>query len=167
MALGPTQRVFSAAKRLLKSLVANSETRLRLAVLELEEERARLLVLLLLAGASLLLLLLGVATLTALVVVLFWDTYRLTAISVSAGVLIALSILLAVIAMRQAKRHTLLKETLKQLAADRALLEVNEDDSSQQRHRGLDWGADLLPSFPGCPPVIDFSSNTQPPEVPL
>lgn len=40
MALGPTQRVFSAAKRLLKSLVANSETRLRLAVLELEEERA-------------------------------------------------------------------------------------------------------------------------------
>ena len=45
MALGPTQRVFSAAKRLLKSLVANSETRLRLAVLELEEERARLLVL--------------------------------------------------------------------------------------------------------------------------
>jgi len=111
MALGPTQRVFSAAKRLLKSLVA--------------------LVLLLLAGASLLLLLLGVATLTALVVVLFWDTYRLTAISVSAGVLIALSILLAVIAMRQAKRHTLLKETLKQLAADRALLEVNEDDSSR------------------------------------
>lgn len=73
MALGPTQRVFSAAKRLLRSLLANGETRLRLAVLELEEERARLLVLLLLAGASLLLLLLGVATLTALVVVLFWD----------------------------------------------------------------------------------------------
>lgn len=133
MALGPTQRVFSAAKRLLKSLIANGETRLRLAVLELEEERARLLTLLLLAGASLLLLLLGVATLTALVVVLFWDTYRLTAIGVSAGVLIALSFLLAVIAIRQAKQHTLLKETLKQLAADRALLEVNEDDSSQHR----------------------------------
>ena len=42
MALGPTQRVFSAANRLLKSLVANSETRLRLAVLELEEEKASL-----------------------------------------------------------------------------------------------------------------------------
>ncbi len=134
MALGPTQRVFSAAKRLLKSLVANGETRLRLAVLELEEERARLLTLLLLAGASLLLLLLGIATLTALIVVLFWDTYRLTAIGVSAAVLMSLSFLLAFIAIRQAKQHTLLKETLKQLSADRALLEVNEDDSPQRRH---------------------------------
>lgn len=134
MALGPTQRVFSAAKRLLKSLIANGETRLRLAVLELEEERARLLTLLLLAGASLLLLLLGVATLTALVVVLFWDTYRLTAIGVSAVVLIGTSLLLALIAIRQAKQHTLLKETLKQLAADRALLEV-QDDAPPQNHR--------------------------------
>ncbi|AQU81820.1 MULTISPECIES: phage holin family protein [unclassified Halomonas] len=133
MALGPTQRVFSAAKRLLSSLIANGETRLRLAVLELEEERARLLTLILLAGASLLLLLLGIATLTALVVVLFWDTYRLTAIGVSAFVLIALSFLLAFVALRQAKRHTLLKETLKQLAADRALLETNDDDISQNR----------------------------------
>nr|WP_290695996.1 phage holin family protein [Halomonas sp. UBA3074] len=134
MALGPTQRVFSAVKRLLKSLVANSETRLRLAVLELEEERARLLVLLLLAGASLLLLLLGIATLTALIVVLFWDTYRLTAIAISAGALIGASLLLAVIAVRQSKRHSLLKETLKQLAADRALLEEPSDETIR-RHR--------------------------------
>ncbi|WP_447929121.1 MULTISPECIES: phage holin family protein [unclassified Vreelandella] len=128
MALGPTQRVFSAAKRLIGSLVANSETRLRLAVLELEEERARILVLFLLAGASLLLLLLGVATLTALVIILFWDTYRITAIVFSAGVLIFLSLLFALIAIRQAKSHTLLKETLKQLSADRALLEANQHD---------------------------------------
>lgn len=133
MALGSTQRVFSAAKRLLSSLIANGETRLRLAVLELEEERARLLMLLLLAGASLLLLLLGVATLTALVVVIFWDTYRLTAISVSGAVLIATSFMLAIIALRQAKRHTLLKETLKQLATDRALLEAREDDTDNRR----------------------------------
>lgn len=134
MALGPTQRVFSAVKRLLRSLVANSETRLRLAVLELEEERARLLVLLLLAGASLLLLLLGIATLTALIVVLFWDTYRLTAIAISAGALIGASLLLAIIAVRQSKRHSLLKETLKQLAADRALLEEPSDETIR-RHR--------------------------------
>ncbi|SDO01208.1 phage holin family protein [Vreelandella arcis] len=133
MALGPTQRVFSAAKRLLNSLIANGETRLRLAVVELEEERSRLLVLMLLAGASLLLLLLGVATLVALVVVLFWDTYRLTAIAVSALVLIAASFLLAMIALRQAKQHTLLKETLRQLAADRALLEAKNE--SEQRPR--------------------------------
>ncbi|WP_172117108.1 phage holin family protein [Halomonas hibernica] len=132
MSLGPTQRVFSAAKRLVRSLVANSETRLRLAVLELEEERARLVTLFLLTGASLLLLLLGVITLTALVIVVFWDSYRLLAIGVSAGVLIAASLLLAAIAIRQAKRHTFLKETLKQLAADRALLEVKSDEANQQ-----------------------------------
>ncbi|WP_447555847.1 phage holin family protein [Vreelandella sp. EE22] len=134
MALGSTQRVFSAVKRLLGSLVANSETRLRLAVLELEEERSRLLVLFLLAGASLLLLLLGVATLTALVVILFWDTYRITAIAFSSGVLIFLSLLFALIAVRQARSHTLLKETLKQLAADRALLEANQHDKPDERY---------------------------------
>ncbi|MCS2608946.1 phage holin family protein [Halomonas dongshanensis] len=128
MALGPTQRAFSAAKRLLASLVSTSETRLRLAVLELEEERARLLTLLLLAGASLLLLMLGVGTATALVIAIFWDTYRLTAIGVSAAVLLGLSLLLAFIAIRQAKRHTLLKETLKQLAADKALLAHHHDE---------------------------------------
>ncbi|MFN2409709.1 MAG: phage holin family protein [Halomonas sp.] len=133
MALGPTQRVFSAAKRLLNSLIANGETRLRLAVVELEEERSRLLVLLLLAGASLLLLLLGIATLVALVVVLFWDTYRLTAIGVSALVLIVASFTLAMIALRQAKQHTLLKETLNQLAADRALLEAKNESDQRPR----------------------------------
>ncbi|KPQ23698.1 MULTISPECIES: phage holin family protein [unclassified Halomonas] len=133
MALGPTQRVFSAAKRLLNSLIANGETRLRLAVVELEEERSRLMVLMLIAGASLLLLLLGVATLVALVVVLFWDTYRLTAIAVSALVLIAASFTLAVIALRQAKQHTLLKETLRQLAADRALLEAKNEPEQRAR----------------------------------
>lgn len=55
-----------------------------------------------------------------------------------------------------------------QRAIDRVLLDAGEPGfaGAWLRHRGLDWGADLLPSFPGCPPVIDFSSNTQPPEVP-
>lgn len=133
MASGPSQRVFSAAKRLLQTLLANGETRLRLAVLELEEERARLLTLILLAGASLLLLLLGVATLTALVIILFWDSYRIAAIGVSAGVLLFASLLLGIIAVRQAKRHTLLKETLNQLSTDRALMELDDDAEPQEK----------------------------------
>ncbi len=133
MALGPTQRVFEAAKRLLKTLLSGGETRLRLAVLELEEERDRLLSLLLLAGASLVLLLLGIATLTALVVVIFWDSYRLIAIAGSAGVLLALSGILALIARKQARTHTLLKETLSQLAADRNLLEADTHDDKSRR----------------------------------
>ncbi|MYL23848.1 phage holin family protein [Vreelandella massiliensis] len=133
MALGPSQRVFAAAKRLLTTLLANGETRLRLAVLELEEERARLLTLILLAGASLLLLLLGVATLTALVIILFWDSYRIAAIGVSAGVLLFASLILGIIAIRQARRHTLLKETLNQLSTDRALMELDDDAEPQEK----------------------------------
>ena len=133
MASGPSQRVFSAAKRLLQTLLANGETRLRLAVLELEEERARLLTLILLAGASLLLLLLGVATLTALVIILFWDSYRIAAIGVSAGVLLFASLLLGSIAIRQARRHTLLKETLNQLSTDRALMELDDNAEPQEK----------------------------------
>ncbi|MDN6179966.1 MAG: phage holin family protein [Halomonas subglaciescola] len=132
MALGPSQRVILAARRVLKTLLANGETRLRLAVLELEEERARLLTLILLAGASLILFMLAAATLTALVIATFWDSYRLLAIGASAAVLLLASILLALIAVHQAKRHTLLKDTLSQLATDRALLESDDDDRQQR-----------------------------------
>jgi uncharacterized membrane protein YqjE len=132
MALGPSQRVIHATRRALKTLVANGETRLRLVVLELEEERARLLTLILLAGASLLLFMLGTATLTALVIAIFWDSYRLLAIGASASVLLLASLVLAAVAVRQARRHTLLKDTLSQLATDRALLEQN-NDARQER----------------------------------
>lgn len=128
MAAGPGQGVFHALRRVAGTLLANGETRLRLAVLELEEERARLLTLVLLAGASLLMFLLGVATLTALVIALFWDSYRLIAIGASAGVLLLASVSLALIAVRQARRHTLLKDTLGQLATDRELLEQKRDE---------------------------------------
>ena len=133
MASGPGQRTIDAAKRLLRTLLANGETRLRLAVLELEEERARLLTLMLLAGASLVLLLLGVATLTALVIILFWDSYRIAAIAISAGVLIAISLILAFTAIHKARQHTMFKETLKQFSTDRALLELEQDANAENK----------------------------------
>ncbi|MFW3614011.1 phage holin family protein [Billgrantia antri] len=124
---GPVQRLFVIGKRLLASLVATGETRLRLAVLELEEERARLATLLLLLGLSLVLILLGLGMLTLLVVVLFWDSHRLAAILLCAAVLLSGGGLFAVLALRQARRHTLLKETLTQLALDRHLVEEQRD----------------------------------------
>ncbi|WP_299230958.1 phage holin family protein [uncultured Halomonas sp.] len=120
---GPAQRIFTAGRRLLGSLLASGETRLRLAVLELEEERARLVGMLLLAGLALILLLLGIAVLTTLVIVFFWDSYRLTAIAVSAGVLLSSGLLLCLRVMQLARRRTLLASTLKHLATDRELLE--------------------------------------------
>lgn len=127
---GPAQRLFTAGRRLLGSLLATGETRLRLIVLELEEERARLVVLLLLAGLSLILLLLGLGVLTALVIVAFWDSYRLTAIAVSALVLLGGGAGLALWVLALARRRTLLVSTLKHLATDRELVERDRREGS-------------------------------------
>ena len=124
---GPAQRLFGAGKRLLGSLLATGETRLRLAVLELEEERARLFGLLLLAGLSLILLLLGIGVFTALVIVAFWETHRLVAIGVSALVLLGSGVLLALRVMQLARRRTLLAGTLRHLATDRELVETSRE----------------------------------------
>lgn len=124
---GPAQRLFGAGKRLLGSLLATGETRLRLAVLELEEERARLFALLLLAGLSLILLLLGIGVLTALVIIAFWETHRLVAIGTSAVVLLSSGLLLALRVMQLARRRTLLAGTLRHLATDRDLVETRRE----------------------------------------
>ncbi len=124
---GPAERLFIATKRLITSLVRTGETRLRLAVVELEEERARLVSILLLAGISLVLILLGLAAVTLLVVVIFWDTHRLLAIGIAAGVLLVSGIGLGLWVRRLASRPTLLKSTLKHLATDREILERRDE----------------------------------------
>ncbi|MFO8045322.1 MAG: phage holin family protein [Halomonas sp.] len=130
---GPAQRLFTAARRLLGSLLATGETRLRLAVVELEEERVRIVGLLLIVGLSLILLMLGIGVLVTLVIVAFWDSYRLTAIGVSAGVLLGSGLLLALRAVQLAKRRTLLASTLKHLATDRELVEQHRQEERHER----------------------------------
>lgn len=130
---GPAQRLFTAARRLLGSLLATGETRLRLAVLELEEERVRLVGLLLIVGLSLILLMLGIGVLTTLVIVAFWDSYRLTAIAASALVLLGGGALLALRALQLARRRTLLVSTLKHLATDRDLVERERQEGRHER----------------------------------
>jgi uncharacterized membrane protein YqjE len=130
---GPAQRLFGASRRLLGSLIDAGEMRLRLAVLELEEERARLVTLLLVIGLSLVMLLLGLAVLTLLIAVLFWDTHRLAAIGISAVVLLTGGALLALLARRMARRHSLLKSTLAQLAIDRELMARHDAERSRDK----------------------------------
>lgn len=124
---GPAQRVLDAGKQLIGSLVATGETRLRLAVVELEEERARLVTMALLIGLSMILLLLGLGALTTLIIVVFWESHRLTAIGVSAAVLIISGLLTIAWVMRMARQRTLLASTLKNLALDRELLEAPDE----------------------------------------
>ena len=101
-------------------------------MLELEEERARLVGLLLLAGLALILLLLGIGVLTTLVIVAFWDSYRLTAIGVSAGVLLLGGIVLILRVLQLARRQTLFASTLKHLATDRELAETDREARSRR-----------------------------------
>lgn len=126
---GPAERVISAVRRLIGSLVASGETRLRLAVLELELERDRMLTLLLLAGASLILLSFGIGMLMLMVVVLYWDDHRLLAIGLSAAVLLCLSAILAYKAKRMAKQRKLMESTLTNLAQDRQAMGPSHESS--------------------------------------
>lgn len=119
---GPMERVFGASKRLLEHLLEGGEMRLRLAVLELEEERARLFDLFLLAGLTLALSVLGFAFAGVLVIAFFWETHRLTAIATVAAVFLLGAAFAAWRLRRLARRRSLLRATLEQLATDRQLL---------------------------------------------
>ncbi|MFC4486052.1 MULTISPECIES: phage holin family protein [Tepidiphilus] len=119
---GPMERVFGASKRLIEHLLEGGEMRLRLAVLELEEERARLFDLLLLAGLSLALGALGLAFVGVFVVAAFWETHRLTAIAAVAAVLLVGAVYSGWRLRALARRRSLLRATLAQLATDRQLL---------------------------------------------
>ncbi|WP_129138706.1 phage holin family protein [Modicisalibacter coralii] len=126
---GPAERVISAARRLLATLVATGESRLRLAVLELELERDRLVSILLMAGASLILFSFGIGMLLLLVVVVYWEDHRLLAIALCAGVLLLLSAGLAIKAKRTARQRRLMEATLSHLGQDRQILESSHESS--------------------------------------
>ncbi|MBI5780396.1 MAG: phage holin family protein [Rhodocyclales bacterium] len=119
---GPMERIFGASRRLLEHLLEGGEMRLRLAVLELEEERARLFDLFLLAGLSLVLATLGLAFVGVLVIATFWETHRLVAIAAVAAVFLLGAVWAAWQLRRLARRRSLLRATLEQLATDRQLL---------------------------------------------
>lgn len=127
---GPAERVISAGRRLIGSLIATGETRLRLAVLEWELERDRMLTLLLLAGASLMLLAFGIAMVLLFVVVIFWEDHRLLAIGLCAAILLGFSALLGIKAKRVARQRRLMESTLSNLAQDRHALEPFRHESS-------------------------------------
>jgi uncharacterized membrane protein YqjE len=76
-------------RRMLASLVALMHTRLELIGIELAEERERLIAVLFLGLAAAVFALVGLISLTALIAVAFWETYRL---QVLAGITIVYGI---------------------------------------------------------------------------
>ncbi len=119
----PSPKLLESLRNLAGSLVAMVQTRLELASVELAEERTRLMKVGLLACFGLLFFGLGLITLTALVAILFWDTYRWQAL----GVLVALYLLAGVVCLAVARRMLqeappLLEATLAEIDKDREIL---------------------------------------------
>ena len=112
--------ILQSLRNLAATLVALLQTRLELLVTELEEERLRLLQLLLWAAGALFFLGIGILLLTVLLVAVFWDSYRITAIVVLAGIFFAAGIGMAIgVRNRMHVRSRLFSASLDELARDK------------------------------------------------
>jgi uncharacterized membrane protein YqjE len=116
-------RLFDSLRSLLGNLAAMTRTRLELASVELAEEKARLMQQAFLGLLGLAFLSLGMIALTALIVILCWDTYRW---QVLAG-LVALYFGIAVYCLLRVRRAvqeapSMFEATLAELDKDREAL---------------------------------------------
>ncbi|MBB2916155.1 phage holin family protein [Cupriavidus taiwanensis] len=119
----PSPKFLDAVRNLAGSLVAMVQTRLELASVELAEERTRLLKVALLALFGLAFFGLGLVTLTALIAILFWDTYRWQAL----GALTVLYLVLCAVCLAYARSvlrnaPPMLEATLAEIDKDREIL---------------------------------------------
>lgn len=87
-ATGSKGGLLDSVKRLAATLLAMGQTRLELLSNDLEEERAWLTSMMVWTLIALFSAALAVVLATLLIVVIFWDTYRLLAISVMLGIFI-------------------------------------------------------------------------------
>lgn len=112
--------ILRSLRNLAATLVALLQSRLELIVTEIEEERVRLLQLLFWTAGALLFFAIGLQLLVLLFVMLFWDSYRVAAIVVLAGIFLALGIFMAVrVRDLSQARPRLLTTSLDELAKDK------------------------------------------------
>lgn len=119
----PSPKFLESVRNLAGSLVAMIQTRLELASVELAEERTRLMKVALLACFGLVFFGIGLVTLTGLIAILFWDTYRWQAL----GALTVLYLLLCAICLAYARNLVrnappMLEATLAEIDKDREIL---------------------------------------------
>lgn len=127
IAQGPVKGALHKTRRIIDILVGMLETRVKLAIIEIEEEKINIFQLLMMAGLSLLFIAFGLLT---LFVLLLWEidpSYRLIAFSITTTVLLGIGLIIGLMAWLKVKRATFMKETRKQLAQDRKLLEGNKE----------------------------------------
>jgi len=120
---GPGKGVINIGQRIVTTLVGIVETRVRLAVVELEAEKANLIQLLIMVGLTMLFTAFGLMSLMVLVIWAVDAQYRLMAMAITTGVLLALALIFGVWTLAKSRRSTLLSATRKELSEDRKLLE--------------------------------------------
>lgn len=120
---GPGRSAVSTVQRILAILVGMAETRLRLAVVELEQEKNLLIQLLLMVGLTLLFTAFGLMSLIVLIIWSLDPALRLTALCWITATLFGLALFGALWTLKRLRRSTLLRDTRKELAMDRSLLE--------------------------------------------
>ena len=116
---GHAEGLLESLRNLAKTFVALVQTRIEIFASEIDEERARLAKIAVLAVIAAFCLGLAVVLLVLFVVVVFWDTNRLLAIGVIAGVF-ALGSLVALLRLRSVitRRPKFLAATLAELRKD-------------------------------------------------
>jgi uncharacterized membrane protein YqjE len=120
---GDGKGLLASLSTLAATLVAIAHTRLDLLSSDLEEEREHLLSLLVLSLSALFFLGIGVLLATLLVVVAFWDTYRLPVLAVLAGLFLAAGITAWRIALHKARtKPRLFAASMSELLKDRQQL---------------------------------------------
>ena len=121
---GRSEGLLDSLRNLARTFLAVVQTRIEIFASEIDEERARLARIAMLAAAAAFCLGLAVILLVFFLVVLFWDTDRLLAIGVLAGVF-AIGGIAACLGLRTAisKRPKFLSATLAELRKDGTRLE--------------------------------------------
>jgi uncharacterized membrane protein YqjE len=120
---GGSKGLLESLAALAATLVAIAHTRLDLLSADLEEDRERVLSLLVLTLAALFCLGVGVVLATILIVVAFWDTHRVLALSGLAGFFLAVGMAAWMFAMHKARtKPRLFAASLSELLKDRQQL---------------------------------------------
>ncbi|MDF3833613.1 phage holin family protein [Cupriavidus basilensis] len=119
----PSPKFMDALRSLAGSLVAMVQTRLELASVELAEERSRLMKMALLACFGLVFFGLAMVTLTVLITIVFWDTYRWQAMGALVAIyLAACAVCLAFARHLMRNAPPLFEATLAEIDKDREIL---------------------------------------------
>jgi len=121
---GRAEGLFESLRNLARTFLAVVQTRIEIFASEIDEERTRLARIAVLAAVAALCIALAVVLAVFFLVVLFWDTNRLLAIGVLAGVF-AVGGIVACLGLRAAisQRAKFLSATLAELRKDRTKLE--------------------------------------------